>query len=185
MDVQGIWDPVFYVGDAPMLDDDSDPSGKKGAKASITIDVNNRPQKLTAIRVVVAYQLFDFANFQEGNSFLTDYLDRIKDVEDQMLMTTDLSQSNIIVSAAHVRGFQGGVRSQGGVIYHPLPTPMLWRGGNNITLDFTQLVDYPTVPLNDGETFDVAPHIYVVTEGCQMINDIVPPKGPPSTGWAD
>jgi len=182
--VQGVWLPVYYEGNAPFLDSDGDPSGAAGAEATVTIDVNNRPQKWTSLRVVMAYDLPPFEDFGAANAILSDFLDRIKDIEDQCTLSVDLSESNIVVGDAHLRGVQGGVKGSGGVIYHPFPTPMLWRGGNNVTLTFKRILSFPSIPLDDTpDDFQITPTVYVVTEGCQLFNDLVPPRGAPSTGW--
>ena len=183
LDVQGVWDPVYYEGNDQFLDSDGEPSGAVGSEAMVTISINNRPQKLTAVRVVLAYALPEITEVAPQGA-LGWLFDRITDVEDQMTIETDLSQSNIVVGKAHLRGFQGGVKGQGAIVYHPFPTTFLWRGGNNITFTFRRVVAFPLVPFTDGNTFEITPTVYVVTEGCQLINDIVPPKGPPSTGWA-
>lgn len=182
-DVQGTWYPVFYEADAQFLGSGSAPSGAAGSKAQCVVDVNNRPQQLTGIRFGVTYDLPPLETFDPTRD-LAAYLQRWAECADAVLMSTDLAQSNIVVGSALAPLVVGGARASGGRHWHPLPVPMLWRGGNNIRFNFELVLPFPDFIDSEQNLTPVTPHVYVVTEGCQLITDLVPPAGPPSTGWA-
>lgn len=142
---------VYFPGAARFQDSDGNPSGARGAVATVTISINLRPQWLTGIRVV---NIYDIPTNLVTIDNLT-YLDRL---DDEQTMTTELTQSNIIVRAAAQRTITG----RGGVHWHPLPQPYPWGGGNNITLTFTRLTAYP------GGVF---PTCHVTLEGIMLVKD--------------
>lgn len=141
--------PVFFPGSARFQNSEGQPSGAVGAIATVEISINLRPQWLTGIRVRNVYPVPSAAQT------LIPYLDRL---DDEQTMTTELTQSNIVVRAAK----QDTVIGRGGFHWHPLPSPYPWGGGNNLTLIFTRLTAYPT---------DILPTVHVTLEGIMLVKD--------------
>jgi hypothetical protein len=142
--------PVFFPGAAPFLDANGAPSGARGATARVTCEINLRPQWLTAIRVMNVYDVP--SGFQTADSVFLDKIDGWQ------TMTTELTVSNIVIREA----LQTLVMGRDGVLWHPLPTPYPWRGGNSITLEFKRLIGYPQA---------ILPTVHVVLEGIQLVDD--------------
>lgn len=145
--------PVLFPGSGRFQDSDGNPSGAKGAVATVTISINLRPQWLTEIRVSNIYDV----PTREAGVPLYDlpYLDRL---DEEQTMTTELTQSNIIVRAA----VQTHVTGRRGFHWHPLPCPYPWGGGNNITLQFTRLTAYPP---------NIFPTCHVSLMGIMLVKD--------------
>ena len=143
--------PVLFPGAGRFQDSDGNPSGARGAVATVTISINLRPQWLTGIRVS---NIYDVPSGSQTIDTLT-YLDRL---DEEQTMTTELTQSNIIVRAA----VQTHVTGRRGYHWHPLACPYPWGGGNNITLQFTRLTAYPA---------NVFPTCHVTLEGIMLVKD--------------
>ncbi len=141
--------PVLYPASAPFLDANGAPSGARGAIARVTIEFNLRPNFLTSIRAMNVYEIG--SAFEEKIPFL-DKLDGFQ------TMTTELTQSNIVVRET----LQPLAMGRDGFVWHPLPCPYNWRGGNNITLLFRRLVAYPAL---------ILPTVHVTLECLQLVND--------------
>lgn len=143
--------PVSFPGSARFQDANGQPSGAVGAQATVTISINLRPQFVTGIRIHNVYPIP--AGLQNVDQLT--YLERL---DEEQTMTTELTQSNIIVRAVLQTLFVG----RGGIHWHPLPVPYPWGGGNNITLVITRLTAYP-----DG----ILPTCHVALEGVTYVKD--------------
>lgn len=142
---------VFFPGAARFQDSDGNASGARGAVATVTISINLRPQWLTGIRVVNIYDIPDDLQ-------TIDQLTYLARLDHEQSMTTELTQSNIIVRAAAQKTITG----YDGIHWHPLPQPYPWGGGNNITLTFTRLTAYPP---------EILPTCHVTLEGIMLVKD--------------
>lgn len=149
--------PVFFPGSAPFLDANGQPSGARGAVATVTLEVNLRPQWITGIRANNVYEV-PAGDVGVGTMELLDKMDGFQS------MTTEQSIQNIIVRDAVQILVMG--RSQ--LHWHPLPCPYPWRGGNNITFIFRRLASYPGF---------VFPTAHVLLEGIQLLDDRAERKG--------
>lgn len=150
--------PVYFPGSARFQNADGVPSGALGAKATVTISINLRPQWFTGIRAWNVYPVGE--TFQNFNILYLQHLDN------QQTMSTELTQSNIVVRDALQPLLLGG--GAPAIHWHPFATPYPWGGGDNITLIFTRLTSYPT---------DVLPTVHVLLEGIMLVRDQVEDGG--------
>lgn len=142
--------PVFFPGSAPFLDANGEPSGARGATARVTCEINLRPQWLTGIRALNVYEVPSV--FQNEDIVYLQHLDGYQ------TMTTELTVSNIVIR----EGLQPLVMGRDGRVWHPLPTPYPWRGGNTITMEFKRLIAYPA---------GLLPTVHVILEGIQLVDE--------------
>lgn len=143
--------PVYFPGTARFQDSNGTPSGAIGAVATVTISINLRPQFLTGIRIRNVYEV---PSGLQTIDQLT-YLDRL---DEEQTLTTELTQSNIVVRSM----LQTLLVGRGGVHWHPLSVPYPWGGGNNLTLVVTRLTAYPA---------GVLPTCHVGLEGVTYVKD--------------
>ena len=141
--------PVLFPGSARFQNADGQPSGAVGAQATVEISINLQPQFLMGIRVQNVYPI-------PGN--LVGSLSYLERLDEEQTLTTELTQSNIIVRAA----LQTTVTGRRGYHWHALSVPYLWRGGNNLTMVITRLTGYP-----DG----ILPTVHVTLEGIMLVKD--------------
>lgn len=151
--------PVYFPGAGRFQDAEGQPSGAVGAVAVVVININLRPQWLTAIRVQTVYDV-------PAALRTVDSLTWLARLDGEHTMSTDLTQSNIIVREAMVPTIVGPAAPQpGGVHWHPLAAPYPWSGGDNITLRFRRVTGYPT-----GDNA-ILPTVHVTLEGIMMVRD--------------
>ena len=150
-DVQYQRIPVLFPGSARFQDANGVPSGAVGAQATVEISINLQPQFLVGIRVANVYAIP--AEGQIAERF--PYYERL---DEEQTLTTELTQSNIIVRAA----LQSTVTGRRGFHWHPLAVPYLWRGGNNLTMVITRLTSYPDY---------ILPTAHVTLEGIMLSRD--------------
>ena len=143
--------PVLFPGSARFQNADGAPSGAVGATATVEISINLQPQMLVGIRVANVYAIP--TQGQAAERF--PYYDRL---DEEQTLTTELTQSNIIVRAA----MQSTVTGRRGFHWHPFSVPYLWRGGNNLTMVITRLTSYPDY---------ILPTAHVTLEGIMLVKD--------------
>lgn len=148
----------------------SQPSGAAGAKVKLTLSLNNAPQILYGLRSVVTYELPD-EFFSRNYDFKRQMAQG--HVDSDMLMRVNLTQQNITQEATHLRTIVGS----DGFNWHPLPSPYLFQGGNNVIVESERLSSYPTLrwSINDVEfTAQVFPTVHITL----VINEFVGGRQP-------
>lgn len=163
--------PLYYPGSAPFKDGTA-PSGAAGAIAKVTVPVNNYPQILYGLRIRNAYTI-------PGATLLANpgILGLLKEYDGEQLVSVDMAQQNVTAEPIH----QDTLTGARGTNWHPFPVPYLWRGGNQVRLQFTRLVAYPSVLDGQVET-PIFPTVYVTLVCGVLVSDVFPAAGPPSTG---
>ncbi len=163
--------PTYYSGNAQFLDSKGVPTGEAGAKATVPITINNNPQLWTGFRVTNVYEIPDG---YQTSAFLT----LLARLDEEQIVTTELTQNNVVVRSAVQRNVIGGAPSgSGGINWSPFPVPFPWKGGDNVTFTFERLTAYPT---SQGE---IVPTVYVTIEGATGVSDAHPPAAPGTTGY--
>lgn len=144
--------PVYFPGFGRFQDAEGVQSGAVGAIATVTININLRPQWLTTIRIKNVYAI-------PAPLQTIDQLTFLARLDGEQTVTTELTQSNIVVREVEQDTFTG----RGGIHWHPLETPYPWSGGDNITLRFRRITAYPT---------DVFPGVHVTLGGIMIVKDL-------------
>jgi len=159
--------PFYYPANAQFLLNGA-PSGAQGAEARVVISVNNWPQVAVGIRVCMSYEIDDAVFAQ-----LPTVYENLSRLDDQCSLEVILAQQNITARPMHLRLMQG----RDGLIYHPLVSQYLWRGGNQITLILRRLVSYPVV----FET-NIIPTAHAALAVVVGVSDMLSGASPGSTG---
>lgn len=183
-EVAGVWTPeafpLYYADNAQFRAGGAGgtPSGAAGARAEVDIPLNTYPHILWGVRMSNTYNLrTDPDGLLPVNFRAVDRLGLLIWDEEQRI-TIDFAQQNIIAQPLLQALLTGRMN---GVHWHPLPSPYLLRGANNVRVEAVRITGYPT--LGDAQnTFDIIPTIDVGLVTSVLVTDLFPAGPPGSTG---
>lgn len=162
--------PAYYPDSTEFLVNNRNPGGAVGATAKLNIELDNNPFMCTGFRITNVYEI--------PEAFRTvDLMTWLSRVDGDQTVESKLTQQNFIIRPMNQRLLTGSppAAQSGAVHWHPLESPIPFRGGNNVNLIVTRQTSYP-------EEFES-----IICEaaavGWLYMSDAVPAKGPPSTGY--
>ncbi len=183
-EVAGVWTPEAF----PLYYSDNDqfriggaggvPGGAAGAIGEVDIPLNTYPHILWSVRLANTYNLrTDPDGLLPVNFRPIDRLGLLIWDEEQRVRVI-FAQQNIIADPmlqAFITGRMNGIH------WHPLPSPYLLRGANNVRVEAVRITGYPT--LGDAQNqFEIIPTIDVGLVTSVLVTDLFPAGPPGSTG---
>lgn len=135
------WFPQYLpFGGVDFVDGAGEPSGARGATASLSRSLPNFPILFVGLRINNVFELpaqpteLDMRIYEACKRFL----------DNEQSVRINLSQQNITAEAT----FQAQLTGQGGIYWSPFPVPFPMAGANNVSVDVVRLTPYPQI---DGE----------------------------------
>lgn len=157
--------PLYYTGSAKFVDNANGNTGVVGARANVTVPINNDPHILYGVRITNIYELpLDFDPLARPGLLIWD---------DEQTVRMTLAQGDPTAQALPQVNFQG----RSNVHLHPFVRPYPFRGGNNVQFEVTRLTSYPVI--NDEV---IEPTCFITLVAARLRADLRTAAAPGSTG---
>lgn len=169
--------PVYYPETARFLLG-SQPSGLRGAEASVRFTLANYPHLIFGVVLENVYEVPD--DFLDAD---VNYYVRARDggVDDNQSVMISLTQQNVTQQYTGQINFSGAE----GTVWRPFPVIYFFRGANQVTITARRRIQYPHILATIGgvlQEFRPTPELHATLITAQLNSDLLPGSAPGSTG---